>query len=170
MNIGGWKKISTQKISQRILYVLTAVAVLVFGLFYTVGFDRPYAEDSDFNNPLFTNLLLGLMYFMLFVALVVAVCALVGESRKRRDEERVVNGIPKSKISLLVFGGTFILLALFGVLGSSEPIMINGRMFTDRFWLKATDLFINTSLVLLLMVIVAVIYGATRYYRKKESK
>ena len=169
MNINGWKRLSAEQISQRILYVLTAVTVLVFGLFYSVGFDRLFIDNPDFNAPLFTDVLLGLIYFMLFVAFAVGVCALVGESRKRRDEERVVNGIPKSKISLLVFGGTFILLALFGVLGSSEPIMINGRMFTDRFWLKATDLFINTSLVLLLMVIVAVIYGATRYYRKKEN-
>ena len=48
--------------------------------------------------------------------------------------------------------------------------MINGRMFTDRLWLKATDLFINTSLVLLFIVVVAVIYGSTKYYRKKEGK
>ena len=170
MNINGWKRLSAEQISQRILYVLTAVTVLVFGLFYSVGFDRLFIDNPDFNAPLFTDVLLGLIYFMLFVAFAVGVCALVGESRKRRDEERVVNGIPATKISVAVFGGTLVLLVLFGLLGSSEPIMINGRMFTDRLWLKATDLFINTSLVLLFIVVVAVIYCSTKYYRKKEGK
>ena len=118
MNINGWKRLSAEQISQRILYVLTAVTVLVFGLFYSVGFDRLFIDNPDFNAPLFTDVLLGLIYFMLFVAFAVGVCALVGESRKRRDEERVVNGIPATKISVAVFGGTVGAFRVVGIVGA----------------------------------------------------
>ncbi|HEY9551545.1 MAG TPA: beta-carotene 15,15'-monooxygenase [Prevotella sp.] len=158
---------STEQISQRILYVLAGLCVLVFALFYLVGFDNFYIEDPNFIDPMFTDVLIGLMYFMLLAAISVGVWGVVVAYKMRAHEERVVNNVPKARISFLVFGGTAVLLFLSFLLGSSQPMRINGKMYTDVLWLKAADLFINSAFVLLIVVVAAVVYGSTKYYRKK---
>ena len=50
-----------RKLPSRVLYVLSGVTVLVFALFWLVGFNRPYDEDGNFNAPLFTDVLLVLV-------------------------------------------------------------------------------------------------------------
>ena len=52
------------------------------------------------------------------------------------------------------------------LLGSAEPVTVNGVEFADTFWLKATDMFINTSLVLLLVAVCGVAFGLSGYCRK----
>ena len=47
-------------------------------------------------------------------------------------------------------------------------MMINGQKYADTLWLKAADMFIYTALLLLIAAIGAVVYGATRYYRKEK--
>ena len=49
-------------------------------------------------------------------------------------------------------------------------MMVNGAHFTDAFWLRVTDMFVNTSLSLLVIAAGVVIFGATRYYRKEHQK
>ena len=56
------------------------------------------------------------------------------------------------------------------LLGSAEPVMVNGVEFADTFWLKATDMFINTSTVLLLVAVCGVAYGLSGYNRKLNNR
>ena len=53
----------TERISQRVLYLLMGIVGLVFVLFFFVGFDQPYMENPDFNAPLFTDAVLSLCWF-----------------------------------------------------------------------------------------------------------
>ena len=48
--------------------------------------------------------------------------------------------------------------------------MVNGENFTDSFWLRITDMFVNSSLLLLVLAAGVVAFGATRYYRKGRGK
>ena len=43
---------------------------------------------------------------------------------------------------------------------------INGLNYTDTFWLKASGMFVSTSLAMIFVAIAAVVYGATKYIRK----
>ena len=64
-----------------------------------------------------------------------------------------------------------ILLAVLGLtflLGGSDPMLINGENYADWLWLKLSDMFVITSLLMLLAGIGAVCFGATRYMRKKQ--
>ena len=49
---------SAEKISQQVFYIMIGLAVLVFGLFFLVGYDLPFEENPDFNAPLFTDVLI----------------------------------------------------------------------------------------------------------------
>lgn len=157
---------STEKRSSTVLYSLIGLIVVVFALFWLVGFSRPYLDDPNFNAPLFTDALLVVSYLILAFAIGIAVWAVIRAVRTLGKGDRVVNNIPVRRISLTVGLGTAVMMILTYCLGSSAPMKINGSDFTDGFWLRMSDMFIITSLLLIVAAIAAVIYGATKYNRK----
>ena len=70
---------SSENISQRIFYLLIGLAVLVFGLFFLVGYDMPFVENPDFNAPLFTDVLIVLMWLFLIGGVGLAVYSMIKE-------------------------------------------------------------------------------------------
>ncbi|MBF1442541.1 MAG: hypothetical protein HXN58_02260 [Prevotella pallens] len=162
-------KWAEERISQRILYVLIGVIALVFVLFFSVGFYTPFAGDPSFNAPLFTDVLLIFMCILFGLAVLTMVVSLIRTARTMSVKQRMVNGIPTYKISIAVFGTTLLCLVLSFVFGSSRPMLINGANYTDTFWLKVSDMFVTSSIVLLLVAIAVTAFGATRYYRKKNK-
>lgn len=161
---------SAERLSTRVLYALVAVAVAVFALFFAIGYDRPYSEDSSFNEPLLTNAVLWFIYILVICACVVAVCSLVWAFRLRGKADGVVNNLPAAKIKYCTFGLLIALLALTFLLGSAEPVLVNGFQFTDALWLKLTDMFLNTSLALLAVAAAGVVFGLSGCSRKLEPR
>lgn len=45
------RHISTERLSQSVLYLLTTLIAIVFALFYLVGYKHPFEENPDFNAP-----------------------------------------------------------------------------------------------------------------------
>ena len=156
----GSKRRPTEKISQTVLYVIIGISAVVFALFYLVGYNMQSVEDPSFNAPLLTDALLILMMLLLVVA---AVC--IG-LRKRDPSDKVVNGVPAAKISTITFGVTFVLLLVTFIFGSTDTMTINGHQFNDVVSLKLTDMFVMTSIVMIVLAVIAVIFGYTRYIRK----
>lgn len=155
-----------EKLSTRVLYVIAAVTMVIFLLFWLVGYDRPYEDDPNFTAPLFTNALLLLMYIVLVAAVVVVAWSMARGFKTSGGRQTRFNNIPTRRISLCVSAGTIVLMLLTFALGSSQPMRINGANYTDAFWLKVSDMFIFTSGLLIVAAIVAVAYGATKYSRK----
>lgn len=155
-----------KKLPTRLLYVLSGITVLVFALFWLVGFDRPYEDDGNFNAPLFTDALLVLMLLLTVGAIGVAAWSAIRSGKVNRGGERVVNNIPVRKIGLAVAAGTAAMLLLTFLLASSDPMRINGLDYTDAFWLRASGMFVSTSLAMIIVAIATVVYGATKYIRR----
>ena len=160
---------SAEKVSQRVFYCLIGLAAVVFALFFLVGYDMPFEENPDFNAPLFTDVLIFLMWALLLLALVLAVYSVVRGYRKTEGSEKIVNGIPVKRTFRWIWLGTFFLLLITFLLGSSTPILVNGNEYADWIWLKISDMFVFSSLVMLLGAIIAVLFGASRYVRKDKS-
>ena len=162
------KNKSAEQVSQRIFYILIALAVLVFGLFFLVGYDMPFEENPDFNAPLFTDVLIGLMWLFLVGGIGLAIYSMWKDYSGSRSEA-VVNGVPVRRIFRITWIGLLALLVLTFALGSSAPMLINGENYADWLWLKLSDMFVITSLLMLLAGMGAVIFGATRYIRKVKK-
>lgn len=158
-----------ERISQRVLYIILGITVLVFMVFYLLGYDTPFVDDASFKAPLLTDGVLVWMYILIVFALVVMLYSLYNSIRSVKIEGKVVNGIPKRKITILVIVGMLVVLLLTFLFGTTTSMQINGEMFTDKFWLQAADMFVNTILVMLLVSIGAVIFGATRYRRSRRK-
>ena len=78
-----------------------------------------------------------------------------------------MNNIPVKRISYAVAGSLVGMLGLTFLLGSSKEMVVNGQPYADWLWLKASDMFIATATLLLVVAIATVLFGATRYYRKR---
>ncbi len=159
-------KIDKKKLPSRVLYVLVGLSVVVFALFWLIGYDRPFDEDGNFNAPLFTDVLLVFMLLLTAGACGVAVWSAIRSNKASGGGERVVNNIPVRMIGRCVAGGTALALVLTFLFGSSAPMKINGADYADTFWLKASDMFVATSLLMIVAAVGAVVYGATKYIRK----
>jgi len=157
-------------VSKRVLIVLIALSALVFGAFYLVGYDVPFDDNANFNAPIFTDILLYFIYALLVATVAVCAVAVVRGLKRRDDSEKVSNGVPAAKIVRFTVSLLVLSLILTFVFGSSEPLKISGEQFSDAFWLKATDMFINTSLILMAVAVAAVCYGLSGYNRRKGSK
>lgn len=154
------------KLPSLILYSFTAVTTVVFLVFFLVGFDRQDAEHPAFNAPLFTDLLIIYGIVVVVLALVVLTLSIILSLRKRKkttSEERL-----QRRIRISVTSFAFFVAILFLFFSSSSPIMVNGKVFDNVFWLKTSGVLVSTSIVMMLATIVAVAYGMTKYYRKKD--
>lgn len=169
LQFSGIRHLGAEAVSQRVFYALLALSVVVFALFFLVGYDKPFEENPDFNAPLFTDALIGLMVLLLVGAVALAVASVVSAYRKNGRQEERVNGVPEGKIFRFTWLGTLLLLVLTFALGSSEPMLVNGAYYADWLWLKLSDMLVVSSVVLLLVAVGAVAFGATRYIRKERK-
>lgn len=156
----------SHKFDKRIQHVFFMLIAVVFALFWLIGYDRPYDEDSNFNAPLFTDLLLITTILVLVGAVVVAAWSVVRSLKTTGRGERMSNNIPVWKIGTIVAVGTFAVMLFTFLLGSSTPMTINGATYDDSLGLRVSDMFISTSLLMIAAAIAAVLFGSYKTIRK----
>jgi len=155
------RHLTAMQLSSRIFYILIGVIVVLFALFWIIGYDMPYDDNPDYSAPLLTDALIWFMIVLTFATLGLAVLGAVNGVRKNKGENVVVNNVPARRISVAVVVGTVLTYAL----SSTDALMVNGERFTDTFWLRTAGMFIGTSLLLIVVAVGAIVYGSTRYIR-----
>ena len=156
--------------TQYVLYALIALIVLLFALFYLVGFDIPFDENPDYNAPLLTGVLISFAILLLLVTTVLAIVSGVRSMYKYRSKQKKENGIRSARIIMAVSAGTLCMLLLSFLLAPIGAIKVNGVLFTDGFWLRVAEMFVDTSLFLLLAAFATVGIGyAIRVKRHNEK-
>ncbi|MBR5084787.1 MAG: hypothetical protein IKX33_09315 [Prevotella sp.] len=153
---GEW---TNERIARTAFYTIVALAVVIFLLFYFIGFSKPYSYDPNFKDPKFTPFVLGFVAFVIVIALAVAVWAVIATARRKGKTDSVVNGIPVARIALSVAAVTFIVMAITFITGSSETINANGKPFTNAVMLKGADMFVISSGIMLLLAAATAFYG-----------
>lgn len=113
--------------------------------------------------------LLILIFLMLLAAVLVTALSMVRSLRRRSGRTGVENGVPTRGISLGVAALLAGSLVFTFLLGSSEPLSINGEDFTSVFWLKLTDMFIFTALILIVIAAGGVVYGMSGLNRRRRN-
>ena len=158
MNVNNWQ--SWLKIG------LVAISAVVFALFWLVGYDMPYEEDADFNAPLLTDVLIGYVYLLTAAAVGVAVFSAIHGIRTRSRQGGVENGVPTARINAITWIFTVLLLAGSFACATTEPIKVNGKLYSETIWLRISDMFIVTSGVMILLAVIAVAFGMSGYSRR----
>lgn len=108
------------------------------------------------------EVMLWLMYAAVATALVVTGLSVWKTVRMRTKDDEVINGVPQTRIAWTTAGAFIVCLAVTYLLGSSEPLMTNGQVFDSVFWLKMTDMFVYTSIILIIGCFAGVIVSRFR--------
>ena len=122
----------------------------------------------DFSSPTFVNVLLYCIYALLLVGVALLVWSAVCSVRRNRGQS-VSNGLPVRRIAWGVVALVVVVLGLTCLLANTQPLSINGRTFDDVFWLRTSDMLITTSLVLMGIAVVGVLFGISGWSRKLKK-
>lgn len=161
MRIPGWPKGDA---SRKVLYLIMTVTVVIFALFYFMGYSHPWAEDPDFIEPRLTTVLIIFVFLVMALAVAVTIWAVIAAIRKRGRVSNTSHKVPVMVIAVGVVTFTVVLLVISFAIGSSSAVMVNGKAYKEEGWLKAADMFVITSLVLMVIATGAVALAAIRSY------
>lgn len=112
---------------------------------------------------MFIDALLFIMYGLLVLAIVATGFSIVRAVKVRGKDFGVSNGVPSMRIALMTAGMLIIVLVATYLTGSDKPLSVNGGIYADAVWLKISDMFIHSSLILLLICFILV--AVTRFRR-----
>lgn len=167
INIANYRLPKGNPASHMAFVVISVLTAIIFMLFWFVGYDTPYAEDANFVAPLFTDLLLVFVCLVFVVAVASTAWSVVRTLKSRGKGERMVNNIPAKNISYGVVIVTVVVLLAALVLGSSDAIMVNGTEYSDKFWLHVADMFVYSSLVLVIIAVGTIVVFTAVNNRKR---
>ncbi|MDE5787808.1 MAG: hypothetical protein K2H79_04605 [Bacteroidaceae bacterium] len=159
-----------EKISNYSLYAVCGVIVLVFALFFGVGYDN-YDESGNVA-PMLTNLLLGLMYVLGLVTFCLMVWSLVKSARSAAgSDEKETTGIAGSKIVI----GTAVVTVLAFVAGfvfnmGEEAFTTSSGVTTSGTMVTLVDAFMVAIYCLAIVSVIAVVVASTGVMTKTASK
>lgn len=160
------RNIPADRLSGRVLMLLVAVAAVVFGAFCLVGFSMPYEENANFTAPLLTDALIGFIYTLVAAAVAAMGVSVFRSLKSGSGRQGTSAGLPGAHISYGIAAFVAVSLAVTCLLGSTEPISINGEKYTSAAWLRITDMLIDTSLLLIAVAVLLVAFGVSGLGRK----
>ena len=146
-----------RKLSSWTLLIISIISVIVLGIFFGGGVEDPSAEIKNY---IYTGLLLDWTYVVFAITLVaLAVLALW-------QFASVLKTNPKSALRSLIVVVLFALLLIITYsMGDGTPLTTlnaDSQTYNTPFWLKATDMWIQSSVVLFVAIILVVCAGTVK--------
>ena len=129
--------------------VLIVIASIIFGVFFLSSSMPGY----DFSSSLSVELILFTLYIYVLSCFFLVIWSIIHSAKYRKNKSDITNKIPTGRISICVSLALIIILLLTFSLGSSQPIEADNVKYTSIFWLKTSDMFISTIIILLIIAI-----------------
>jgi len=147
-----------RKISSWTLIVIVLVSVAMLGLFYFGGLDEPL--NGEWKNPIYTGHILVWTYILLALCAVSMILfGLVQFVNKFRSDPKGALG---TLAVLIVFAA---LLIVAYTVGNGTPLAglnADSQSYNTPFWLKVTDMWLITMYTLLVLAVIAMIWGSVK--------
>lgn len=130
-----------EKISNYVLWGVSAVIVLSFLAFFLIGYDN---MEGDKNAPQLTGFLLVLQYLLGVVTFVLMAWSVVVSARNSSSaDEKKTTGMPGSKVILFTCVLTLVSLAVGFVIGlSAEDFTTSSGVYTPASMVQLVDTFL----------------------------
>ena len=101
------------------------------------------------DTTLLVDIVLWTVYALLAAAIGIAVWSAVHGVRTHERSKDPLASRRTSMIGYATAALVAVVLLLTFLTGSTKPVVSNGQPFTDTFWLRVTDMFIFTSILLI---------------------
>lgn len=151
-----------RKLSSWTVLMISLITVVVVGIFFGGGVVDPAAEVKDY---VYTELLLNWTYLVFFLTIIALVVLGVWQYAS------VLKTNPKSAVMSLVVLVLFALLLIITYsIGDGTPLTTlnaDSQTYNTSFWLKCTDMWIQSTIVLFLLIIAAIAWGTIKRIMSK---
>ena len=151
-----------RKLSSWTVLIISLITVVVVGIFFGGGVVDPAAEVKDY---VYTELLLNWTYLVFFLTIIALVVLGVWQYAS------VLKTNPKSAVMSLVVLVLFALLLIVTYsIGDGTPLTTlnaDSQTYNTSFWLKCTDMWIQSTIVLFLLIIAAIAWGTVKRIMSK---
>ncbi len=154
------------RVSFFVFIALIFATVVVFGLFFGVGFDNP---EGKYNAPVHTGTLIVFMYVMAAICILATVLGALGNILSSFGGPKGVNitGVPDKAISIVSVCLLIAVLVGSWTMASDEPLRLpSGLYFSDASLLKISDLFCYSLYALLALATLALVVNLTGIFKK----
>ncbi len=122
----------------------------------------------NYESPLFVSIVLYTIYVLLLAAATLTVWSAVrGWGMKTADEQDTREARHTALGTVITVA---IVLLVTWLTASTTPMMINGKIFADAFWLRTSDMLINTALVLMAGATICIIVSQIANWKSAKRK
>ena len=145
-----------RKISSWSLLIISFISVVALALFYFGGVSNPGEETKD---PVYTDLLLNWIYVLAIITVIATFVFAIWQF------VTLLKDNPKAAISSLIAVVAFAaMLFITYSIGSGTPLQLVGYEGDHNvsFWLKVTDMWLYSSYLLVILIVIAVIAGSIK--------
>ena len=159
-------KVSIQKVSGTVLYVMLAITLVILGMFFFGGetpLDQRLVADTAMEEPAQTDALIYWMYILFGIAVIITIAAAIYQ---------FVTGFIDSPMtaikSLLGLILIIVVLVISWAMGSDQPLVMPGYDGAENvpFWLKLTDMFLYTIYIMMgAMILLIFGFGIAKKFK-----
>jgi hypothetical protein len=114
------------------------------------------------DSTLFIDILLWAVYLLLAASVAMAVWSAVHGVRTHESSADPIAARRTSMIGYATAATVAVVMVVTYLLASTRPVVSNGRLFTDTWWLRCTDMLIFTSILLICVCSVIVVVAKFR--------
>ena len=152
-----------RKMSSWTLLVVSLISIVVLGMFFGGGITNPGEEMKEY---VYTGLLLNWTTGLFFVTIVCMVLFAIWQF------VNLLKVNPKSAVAALGVVVAFVaMLFITYSIGDGTPLQglnADSQKYNTEGWLKITDMWINSSIVLMVLIIIAVVDKTRKKWVVKE--
>jgi len=119
--------------------------------------------------PLYVEVALIAIYVLTAITLGLSVWSAVHGFTAHDHHLRPQEATHRRIAVLSAFLLPFVVMVITFLLGSSEPVNVNGVSFDNTFWLKASDMFVYTAIILIVVCFVIVAVAKFRHSTPRQQ-
>lgn len=146
-----------RKISSWTLLISSIISIIVLGMFFAGGVVDPAAEMKE---PIYTGLLIDWTCLLFYVTIICTVLFAVWQffTLLKTNAKSAITSL----VVLVCFAALFFITYSMGDGNPLQGLNADSQVYNTAGWLKITDMWIMTTLVLLVLIIACVVWGSIK--------
>ena len=146
-----------RKMSSWTLLIVSIISLVVLGMFYAGGVVDPAAEMKE---PIYTGLLINWTSVLFFVTIISTILFAIWQfvTLLKTNAKSAVTSL----IVVVVFAAILFISYSIGDATPLKGLNADSQVYNVPMWLKVTDMWIWSTVVLMILIVVAVVWGSVK--------
>ncbi|MBC8616359.1 hypothetical protein H8788_01260 [Parabacteroides faecis] len=146
-----------RKMSSWTLLIVSIISLVVLGMFYAGGVVDPAAEMKE---PIYTGLLINWTSVLFFVTIISTILFAIWQfvTLLKTNAKSAVTSL----IVVVVFAAILFISYSIGDATPLKGLNADSQVYNVPMWLKVTDMWIWSTVVLMILIVAAVVWGSVK--------